>query len=198
MHGPRDPYRARNARFRGHPAGVESGAVFGRAADAVGDCQHQHRDRKCKQNSHHPGELHAIGLAVDVVLLEGNAVIQRFVSGTGYDAIYFGLFGTDTDPALNTDFWLSSGGSHFWNRGKPTDWERQIDDLMLRQMSALDDGERRKLFVDVQKIFSTHLPMIHFAAPRIYVVASSRLTDLTPAVSRPQLLWAADSIAVRR
>lgn len=48
------------------PQAWELGAVFGRAADAVGDCQHQHRDRKCKQNSHHPGELHAIGLAVDV------------------------------------------------------------------------------------------------------------------------------------
>src|SRR5260370_17172309 len=60
------PYRARNGGVRATPPAPELGAVFGRAADAVGDCQHQHRDRKCKQNSHHPGELHAIGLAVDV------------------------------------------------------------------------------------------------------------------------------------
>ena len=45
-------------------------------------------------------------------------------------------------------------------------------------------------------MFAEHLPVVHFVAPRIFVGVSSRLTNLTPAVSRPQLLWAADTIAV--
>jgi hypothetical protein len=49
----------------------------------------------------------------------------------------------------------------------------------------------------VQKIFAAHALMVYFAAPRIYVAASSRVTNLTPAVSPPQLLWAADTIAVK-
>ena len=36
-------------------------------------------------------ELKKIGLAVDVVPLEGNALVQRFLSGKGYDAVYFHL-----------------------------------------------------------------------------------------------------------
>jgi hypothetical protein len=38
---------------------------------------------------------------------------------------------------------------------------------------------------------------VYFAAPRIYVATAARVTNLNPAVSRPQLLWNADTITVR-
>ena len=145
-------------------------------------------------------ELKKIGLVVDVVALEGNALIKTFLSGESYDAVYFFLAASDTDPAMNGDFWLSSGGAHIWNPGQKspaTDWERQIDELMARQARTIDDAERRRVFTDVQKIFAAHLPMVHFAAPRVFVATSSRVTNLSPAVSRPQLLWSADTIAVK-
>jgi peptide/nickel transport system substrate-binding protein len=145
-------------------------------------------------------QVKAIGLAVDVVLLEGNAVINRFLSGKDYDAAYFQLIISDPDPAMSPDFWLSGGSSRVWNLGEKTaatEWEREIDTLMARQASSLDEGERRRLFIEVQKIFAAHAPMLYFAAPRIFVAASSRVGNLAPAVSRPQLLWAADSIAVK-
>jgi peptide/nickel transport system substrate-binding protein len=145
-------------------------------------------------------QVKAIGLAVDVVLLEGNAVINRFLSGKDYDAVYFPLLMSDTDPALTPDFWLSTGSSRVWNLGQKqpaTEWERQIDVLMERQASTLDEAERRRLFIEAQKIFAAHAPILYFAAPRIYVAAGARVTNLTPAVTRPQLVWAADTIAVK-
>jgi peptide/nickel transport system substrate-binding protein len=146
-------------------------------------------------------ELRKIGLSVDIVPLEGNALIQRFISGKDYDAVYFHLTSTSPDPALNADFWLSSGPAHVWNRSQKTpatDWEGQIDALMARNASALDETVRKATFIEAQKIFAAHQPMVYFAAPRVFVAASSRLMNLTPAISRPQLLWAADTIAVRR
>ncbi len=144
-------------------------------------------------------ELKKIGLIVDVVELEGNAAFQRFLSGN-YDAVYLRVTTTDADPALNHDFWLSSGTAHAWNleqKTPATGWERRIDEVMRRQMASFDDGERKRLFDEVQKIFAEHLPMIHFVAPRIYVAVSTRVTNLTPtAFSRPQLLWTPDTIAV--
>jgi peptide/nickel transport system substrate-binding protein len=145
-------------------------------------------------------QVKAIGLAVDVVLLDGGAVVNRFLSGKDYDAVYFPLIASDTDPAMTPDFWLSAGSSRLWNLGQKTpatEWEAEMDRLMARQSASLDDGERRRLFVEVQKIFAAHAPMVYFAAPRIYVAASARVTNLTPAVSPPQLLWAADTIAVK-
>jgi peptide/nickel transport system substrate-binding protein len=144
-------------------------------------------------------DLAAVGLAADVVALDPNALVQTFLSRQGYDAVYFHLTSTDPDPAGQLDFWMSGGDAHVWNPGQKapaTAWEKQIDTLMTAQAAAIDLPARQRLFADVQRIFAAHLPMIHFAAPRVLVGVSSKITSMTPAVSRPQLLWAADTLSV--
>jgi peptide/nickel transport system substrate-binding protein len=147
-------------------------------------------------------ELRKIGLTVDLAILEANALIQRF--GGKYDAVYFRLTFSDTDPALTPDFWLSGGGSHIWNPGQAapaTAWERELDDLMTRQAASLDETERKRLFNDAQRVFAAHEPMIYFAAPRIYAAASARVLNISPALRnnrRPQLLWSPDIVALRK
>lgn len=140
-----------------------------------------------------------IGVAVDVVALEPGAVQTRVMSGD-FDAALIHFLTSDTDPALSKDLWLSSGGAHFWHLGQKspaTEWERRIDELMAAQATTMDEDERVRLFREVQRIFAEHLPMLHFAAPRVYVAASSRLINLRPALTRPQLLWSADTLAIR-
>jgi peptide/nickel transport system substrate-binding protein len=144
-------------------------------------------------------DLKKIGVIVDVVALDRSAVIQRFVSGTNYDAIEYHVTMTDTDPATNAEFWLSSGSAHLWNMSEKTpatEWERRIDELMAKQMGSPDEAERKRAFDEVQKVFAAHEPVLYFAASRVYVAASSRVVSMTPAVSRPQLLWSSDSVAV--
>jgi peptide/nickel transport system substrate-binding protein len=141
--------------------------------------------------------LKAVGIALDVVGLEQNALIERMLEGR-FEAIYFGLNASDLDPALNRDFWLSSGAAHIWNIGqvKPaTPWEAEIDALIARQASATDPAERRRIFAEVQRVFGEQVPVLYFAAPRLYMAASTRIFNLSPSVLRPQLLWAADTIA---
>lgn len=144
-------------------------------------------------------ELKKVGLALDVVSLEQNALIDRMLNGK-FEAIFFGYNASNPDPALNLDFWLSSGASHIWNmaQAKPaTDWERQIDELITKQASTTEPGERRRLFAEVQRVFGEHVPAIYFAAPRLYMGVSTRTHNLSPSVLRPQLLWAVDTIAVK-
>jgi len=143
-------------------------------------------------------ELKKMGLVVDVASLDSGAVIQRILSSK-YDAVYFAPFMNDTDPALSADFWLSSGSFHFWNmaqKAPATEWERQIDDLMIRLMHSTDDQERKRLFDSVQQIFADHVPALYFVAPRIFAVASTRVRNVMPAVTEPQLFWSPDSLAV--
>ncbi len=143
-------------------------------------------------------ELKKVGVDVDVVALEGNAVIQQIFSGK-YDAVYFNFFLSDTDPAMSKDYWMSSGSEHFWNleqKTPATEWERRIDD-QIRALTITDDpAGRKRQFDEVQRIFIEHQPMIYFAAPRIFVGSSTRLGNVTPAVSRPQLLWSPDTLTV--
>jgi peptide/nickel transport system substrate-binding protein len=142
--------------------------------------------------------LKPLGIGVDVVPLDGRTLIERFLSGENYDAVYFSVGTTDTDPAINPDFWFSSGSAHFWNIGQKTPatrWERDIDELMAKQIGSADDAERKRLFARVQQILGEHLPAIAFAAPRVFIATSGRVVNATPVLVRPQILWAADTLA---
>jgi len=144
-------------------------------------------------------ELKKIGLAVDVVALDFSALVDRFVVKAQYDAIYFNADKSDLDPGTNPDFWFSSGSAHPWNLAQKTpatEWERRIDELMAKQIASPDEGERKRLYNDVQQIFSEHQPIVYFVAPRIYAASSSRVINVTPSEARPQLLWRPDTVAV--
>jgi peptide/nickel transport system substrate-binding protein len=144
-------------------------------------------------------DLRQVGVALDVVPLEPNSIQQRIFAGD-FEAAFVNFIATDTDPANSKDFWLSTGGAHLWNMGQAaptTEWERQIDDLMSRQSAVADLDERKRLFNEVQRIFADNLPIVYFAAPRVYIATSARMINLRPSVLRPPLLWSADTLAVR-
>ena len=143
--------------------------------------------------------LRQVGIAVDVARLDQGALGALWQSGQ-YDSIYFGVQSSATDPALNKDFWLSSGPWHFWNPGQrtpATEWEARIDDLMHRQASAQSLDERKALFTEVQRIFGEELPAIYFVAPQVTLAVSPRVGNPTPVPQVPQLLWNADTLSAR-
>jgi peptide/nickel transport system substrate-binding protein len=143
-------------------------------------------------------ELKKIGLMVDVVTLDSSQVVQRFLGGQ-YDAVYYNATKTDLDPGTNQDFWFSSGSAHPWNleqKTPATEWERRIDELMVRQIASRDEAERKRLYDQVQQIFCEHLPIVFFVAPRVYVASSARVLNVLPSDARPQLIWRPEAVAV--
>jgi peptide/nickel transport system substrate-binding protein len=135
--------------------------------------------------------LRQFGIQVDVVELEVGALIQRFGSGD-YDAIYFRLLTTDTDPSLNPDFWLSSGSAHVWNPAQAapgTAWEQEIERLMDDISTSSDQARRVRLFSEVQRIMGREVPVLCFAFPRLWLAMSTRISQATPAAFLAPLLW---------
>ena len=134
----------------------------------------------------------------DIAPLEVGTMIQRMLK-CDYDAIYMRPLWSDTDPAGNMDFWLSSGSAHFWNleQSSPaTDWERRLDTIMLEQAASTDPVRRQQLFRDAQQILAENLPVLYFAAPRMYYAHATRVMGVRPSVLRPPALWNADSLSV--
>jgi len=145
-------------------------------------------------------DLARVGLVVDVAPLEFGALIER-VTGMAFEAAYLGFLASDTDPAVNLDFWLSSASFHVWNPAQPqpaTEWEHRIDQLMRAQLGTFDEAERKRLFDEVQELFVRHQPAIYFAAPRVFVATSSRAREIRPALLQPQVLWNADELWLAR
>ena len=139
------------------------------------------------------------GIQLDIAMLEFNALVAK-LQACDYDAIYFRPLATDLDPGGNLDYWLSSGGTHLWNMNQKTpatEWESRIDTLMLEQVATLDQERRHALFDDVQRIFAEQVPVLYFAAPRMYTAHSTRLTGVKPSVQRPPVLWNVDLLGVK-
>jgi peptide/nickel transport system substrate-binding protein len=144
-------------------------------------------------------QFRKVGVTMDVVMLERGALIQRIIS-KDYDSVYFGTESTSRDPSSNLDLWTSAGGFHVWNMGQAqpaTDWERRIDELMVRQVATPDLAERQRLFAEVQRIFAENVPVIYVAAPRVTVALGPRVLNATPAPIRPTVLWNSEALAVR-
>ncbi len=76
-----------------------------------------------------------------------------------------------------------------------TEWEQRIDELMARQVAAPDEAERRRIFVEVLRIFAEHQPVIYFAAPRVVVATSARMY-VTPALDPLPTLWSPDTLGI--
>jgi peptide/nickel transport system substrate-binding protein len=142
-------------------------------------------------------QLRQLGLTVDIVALDQGGLFQRWSAGD-WDTMYFGLQASSTDPALNSELWLSSGAFHFWNpsqKAPATEWERRIDALMAEQATASDLPARQKAFAEVQRILSEEVPLVHFVALRVTLATSARVRNPAPALQLPQLLWSADTLA---
>jgi peptide/nickel transport system substrate-binding protein len=140
-----------------------------------------------------------LGVRIDVVPLEVGTLIATVMRGD-YDAAYFRILTTDTDPALNPDFWLSSGSAHMWNpsqRVASTEWEARIDALIDQLSGSQDENIRRPAFAEVQRIMAREMPVLCFAFPRLAVAVSSRVAGAAPAAFRPPVLWNPDHIGIR-
>jgi peptide/nickel transport system substrate-binding protein len=142
--------------------------------------------------------LRQAGIAVDIVPLDFPSIAQRWMSHD-YDSIYYGFQASAMDPAMNLDFWLSSGSVHVWDpeqAAPATPWERRIDELMQQQIAAPTLEERRQLFAEVQKIFGENLPGIYFIAPKVSIATSPRVAGAEPALLDPKVLWNSDTLNV--
>ena len=143
-------------------------------------------------------QLRQVGIAVDVAALDPPSLFGRFGQGD-YESIYYGFQTSAFDPALNLDFWLSSGSAHVWNAGQKTPatpWEQHMDDLMNAMAAAPSLAERQRLFAQVQQVFGENLPEIYFVAPKIAVAMSTRVRGAVPVLLDPKILWNADSISL--
>jgi len=145
-------------------------------------------------------DLAQIGMQVHVVPLEFRAMLNRIFQSFDYEAAIMGLGGGDADPNPEMNVWLSSGSSHLWHLGETrpaTEWERDIDQLMLQQMVTLNYQKRKQLYDRVQKLIADNLPFIFLATPDILVGAKNEVGNFHPALLDPYTLWNADQLYIR-
>ncbi len=120
-------------------------------------------------------DLAKLGMQVNVVKLDFPALIDRLMHTQSYEAALLGLTNVDPDPNAMMNVWLSSSPNHQWNpseRTPATEWEAEIDKLMLAQAVAVSPQERKQSIDRVQQIVADQQPFIYLVHPDLlYAVA---------------------------
>jgi peptide/nickel transport system substrate-binding protein len=141
-------------------------------------------------------DLREVGMKVQVVPLESRALLDRVLKTHDYDAAVMALASGDVDPNGEMNVWLSNGPTHLWRIGAApfAPWEREIDELMRRQLVTLEATERKRLYDRVQVLVAENLPMIPLVSPNTLVAAKKDLANFRPAILDHYVLWNADEL----
>jgi peptide/nickel transport system substrate-binding protein len=142
-------------------------------------------------------DLRQLGMRAQLVPLDNRALLDRIVQTRDYDAAVMALGSGDADPNSEMNVWLSSGPTHLWHLGQTapaTAWEKEVDDLMRRQLVTLDPAERKRQYDRVQALVAENLPIVTLVSPNLLVGAKEGLGNFRPATLDHYVLWNADEL----
>ncbi len=142
-------------------------------------------------------DLRELGLEAQVVPLENRGLLDRVFKTHDYEAAVMALANGDVDPNGEMNVWVSGSPTRLWalsTSGPPAPWEKEIDDLMRRQLVTLDPSERKRQFDRVQELVAENLPLIPLVSPNVLVGAKATLGNFRPAILDPTVLWNADEL----
>ena len=123
-------------------------------------------------------DLSKIGIKADLQVLNFNTVLQKLLSRRDWECYVgsFGVKGADFEPNLLSLFWSSNGSFHQFNQGpqpgetqvknwQVSDWEKEIDRLLIAGYQELDENKRREIYSQFQQIIAEQLPIFFLVNP---------------------------------
>ncbi len=144
-------------------------------------------------------DLAELGINMTLAPLDRTELIVRITQSFDYEACLLGLTQSDPDPSAELPLWLSRAPLHLWNPSQErpaTDWEARIDELMERQMYAVNVAERKELFDEVQMILAEKMPLIELVVPHALLGVNHRVENLKPTPFWSPPLWNSEEIAL--
>jgi peptide/nickel transport system substrate-binding protein len=146
-------------------------------------------------------DLAKLGIKMNVVPIESNAVSAAANETYDYDAMLFGLTVSGIEPTTYANFLLSSADTHQWQPAQKTpatEWEARIDKLFAEQAGEADAKKRATIFHEIQKIMAEESPVVPVVSRHIVAAANTRVGNYTPSVIFPYSLANADELFVKQ
>ncbi len=135
-------------------------------------------------------DLDRIGITVDLQILEFTALIDKLDRSKQWELAMLG-FGGGIEPHGSFHLWYSEGASHMFNLapdpGEPpyvgrkiSDWEKQIDRLLIAGAREINEDKRRQIYGEFQKIVQSQLPLIYMVTPLAMTAIRNRVQGVAP------------------
>ncbi|HUI81657.1 MAG TPA: ABC transporter substrate-binding protein [Bryobacteraceae bacterium] len=145
-------------------------------------------------------DLERIGIHVRLITLDFPSLIERITRTFDYEACLLGMVNDDLDPNSQMNVWLSSGPSHLWYPGEKTpatEWEAEIDKLMVQQSRETKTALRKKAFDRVQEIVAEQVPVIFLVGKHSLCAYGPRVGNASASPFFPQTFWNIDQLYIR-
>jgi peptide/nickel transport system substrate-binding protein len=130
--------------------------------------------------------LGAVGMKVHLMHQDFGGLTERIDKPPyAWEAVLLGLSG-NVDPHFGSNVWRSSGYLHMWNPGQKvpaTPWEARIDTIFDRAGRELDNGKRKELYDEWQRIVATELPLVYTVLPEQIFCLSNKFRNVNPSVT---------------
>ncbi|MBI3315020.1 MAG: ABC transporter substrate-binding protein [Candidatus Omnitrophica bacterium] len=139
-------------------------------------------------------DLERLGMKVNLLTIEFNALVAKLMSSYDWDAVILGLTG-GVEPHFGKNVWHSSGQLHLWDPRKgawpqrgftpkqaspATAWERRLDDIFNQGVQELDEDKRKVLYDEFQMIAAEQLPVVYTYLDDNLFAVRDRFGNLKP------------------
>jgi peptide/nickel transport system substrate-binding protein len=146
--------------------------------------------------------LNDVGIKASAAPLAFGLLNNTIQSTFDFDAVIVGWrAAAPTGPSNFRSILLSSGLQHvcFPKQTSPsTPWEARVDQLIYAIQASPDETERRRLFGEIQRIWSEELPELELIAEQEAVAYRNRLGNVHPSPLPPRATWNVEEIYFRR
>ncbi|HLG16702.1 MAG TPA: ABC transporter substrate-binding protein [Blastocatellia bacterium] len=145
--------------------------------------------------------LKEVGIKANVAPAAINVISTMLRSTFEYEAIILGWqTGVPPGPINTKNILLSAADSHpgFPSQQTPsTEWESRIDDLVKKIDASPDEAERKRLFAEIQRIWSEQMAEINLVAQKEGVAYRTKFGNLRPCSLPPRLTWNCEEIYLK-
>ena len=146
--------------------------------------------------------LRAIGIKAHSTPLAFAVVATAMQSSFEFDAVLLGWrAGVPAGPANYKNILLSSGLQHvcYPNQASPSSpWEARVDDLVHAIDASPNGAERKRLYAEIQRIWSEELPEIYLVAEQEAIAYKNTLGNIHPSPLPPRATWNIEELYFRR
>lgn len=145
--------------------------------------------------------LKKVGVSAKIEPIPFNILLNRTENTFDFDvAVGAWQSGTPPTPINTKNILLSSGAQHvcFPKQKTPsTEWEAEIDRLVHQVVASPDAEERKRLYAEVDRIWSEQLPEINLVAEKYAVTYRTRFRNIRPSPLFAHMTWNCEEIYVR-
>ncbi|MBF2036431.1 MAG: ABC transporter substrate-binding protein [Leptolyngbyaceae cyanobacterium T60_A2020_046] len=116
-------------------------------------------------------DLAKIGIQVDFQPIAFNTLVDKLSDSLDWEAHIIGFTGS-IEPNSGANIWSLTGSLHAFNQQalpgqeplegwEAADWEQEISDLYIQGAQAIDEGERKAIYLRTQQLTQEYLPFTY-------------------------------------